>query len=157
MNESEFLRYVLRPLTEEELILLYKANNICYERCVLYSEFIQTLMDLVKHTYLGDDVITNNKEKESHFNWCFNKVVSNFKTELISFSKTSDVYELLYSYCFDFFYNEKDKENMDDKIVKYWAHIFKYSAIKTKSELDTMVDVYKILEKSLFSLEKIVD
>jgi hypothetical protein len=46
---------------------------------------------------------------------------------------------------------------MDDKIVKYWAHIFKYSAIKTKSELDTMVDVYKILEKSLFSLEKIVD
>jgi hypothetical protein len=46
---------------------------------------------------------------------------------------------------------------MTDKMVKYWEHIFKYSAIKTKSELDTMVDVYRIFEKSLFMSEKIED
>jgi len=154
MNESEFLRYVLRPLTDEELTLLYRANNICYERCNLYSDFLQSLMALVKNTYLGDDVVLSIKDKESHFNWCLNKIIENFKLETINFTKTTDLYELLYSYSFDFFYNEKDKDNLTDKMIKYWEHIFKYSAIKTKSELDTMVDIYKIMEKSLFMIEK---
>jgi hypothetical protein len=157
MNEYEFLKYVFRPLTDEELTLLYRANNICYERCDLYSDFLQTIMDLIKTTYLGDDVIKTTQEKESHFKWCFNKVIENFKLENINFTKTSDLYEFLYSYTFDFFYNEKDKDSLNDKIVKYWQHIFKYSAIKTKSELDTMVDIYKILEKSLFLPEKSLD
>jgi hypothetical protein len=154
MNESEFLKYVLRPLTDEELTLLYKANSICYERCGLYSDFIQSLMDLIKKTYLGDDVVVSKNDRESHFNWCLTKIIDNFKAESINFSNTSDVYDLLHSYAFDFFYDEKDKDEMNDKLVKYWEHIFKYSAIKTKSELDTMVDVYKIFEKSLFLSEK---
>jgi hypothetical protein len=137
MNESEFLKYVLRPLTDEELTLLYKANSICYERCGLYSDFIQSLMDLIKKTYLGDDVVVSKNDRESHFNWCLTKIIDNFKAESIKF-----------------FYDEKDKDEMNDKLVKYWEHIFKYSAIKTKSELDTMVDVYKIFEKSLFLSEK---
>ncbi len=156
MNESEFLKYVFRPLTDEELTLLYRANNICYERCNLYSDFLQSLMDLIKTTYLGDDVVKTINDKESHFNWCLNKVIENFKSELINFTKTGDLHELLHSYVFDFFYNDKNKDDLNDKIVKYWQHIFKYSAIKTKSELDAMVDVYKILEKSLFTTEKSV-
>lgn len=154
MNEYEFLKYVFRPLTDEELTLLYRANNICYERCNLYSEFLQSLVELVKNTYLGDDVIKTISDKESHFNWCLNKNIDNFKQEEINFTKTTELYEFLHSYTFDFFYNEKDKNSLNDKIVKYWAHLFKYSAIKTKSELDTMVDIYKILEKSLFMMEK---
>jgi hypothetical protein len=157
MNESEFLRYVLRPLTDEELTLLYKANNICYERCGLYSDFLQSIMDLIKETYLGDDVVISADDRESHFKWCLNKIIINFKDESINFTRTPEIYDLLHTYAFDFFYNEKDKDNMTDKMVKYWEHIFKYSAIKTKSELDTMVDVYRIFEKSLFMSEKIED
>jgi hypothetical protein len=111
-------------------------------------------MDLIKKTYLGDDVVVSKNDRESHFNWCLTKIIDNFKAESINFSNTSDVYDLLHSYAFDFFYDEKDKDEMNDKLVKYWEHIFKYSAIKTKSELDTMVDVYKIFEKSLFLSEK---
>lgn len=154
MNESEFMRYVLRPLTEEELTLLYKANDICYERCYLYSDFLQSLMKVVKNTYLGDDVMIETKDKESHFNWCLNKVIEDFNSEYINFSKTTELYELLHGYSFDFFYDQNEKESLTDKMVKYWEHIFKYSAIKTKSELDTMVEVYKILESSLFFKEK---
>ena len=156
MNEAEFLKYVLRPLSTEELDLLYKANNICYERCTLYSDFLQSLMELIRNTYLGDDVVKTNKDRESHFKWCLNKIIENFKLESIEFTKTSEVYELLHSYSIDFFYVEKEKSTLNDKMIKYWEHIFKYSAIKTKSELDLMVDVYRILEKSLFTKEKIV-
>lgn len=155
MNESEFLKYVLRPLSAEELDLLYKANNICYERCGLYSDFLQSLMELIRNTYLGDDVVKTSKDKESHFNWCLNKIIENFKLESIEFTKTTEVYELLHSYAIDFFYVEKEKSSLNDKMIKYWEHIFKYSGIKTKSELDLMVDVYRILEKSLFTKEKI--
>lgn len=154
MNESEFIKYVLRPLSDEELTLLYKANNICYERCCLYSDFLQSLMELIRSTYLGDDVVVTIKDKESHFNWCLNKILENFNLESINFFKTTEVYDLLYSYCFDFFYNQSEKDLSTDKLTKYWEHIFKYSALKTKSELDTMVEVYRVLENSLFFGEK---
>ena len=134
---------------------MYKANNICYERSSLYSDFLQSLMEIIKSTYLGDDVIFTLNDKESHFNWCLNKIIENFNLESIKFTKTPEMYDLLYTYSFDFFYNQTEKENLTDKMVKYWEHIFKYSSIKTKSELDTMVDVYKILENSLFFKEKV--
>ena len=43
MNSSEFMDYITTPLTYEQMHLLYRANNIKYERCNLYHDFIISL------------------------------------------------------------------------------------------------------------------
>ena len=33
MNSAEFIQYITKELTMEEMTLLYKANNINYDKC----------------------------------------------------------------------------------------------------------------------------
>ena len=37
MNSAEFIKYITNPLTKEEMQLLYKANNVNYDKCRLYA------------------------------------------------------------------------------------------------------------------------
>ena len=57
MNSAEFIEYISKPLTSDEMNLLYKANDINYDRCNLYYDFITSLNRKVVNTFLGDDVI----------------------------------------------------------------------------------------------------
>ena len=66
MNSPEFIEYISKPLTSEEMILLYKANNINYDRCNLYYDFIVTLNKKIINTFLGDDVINSQKDIKNH-------------------------------------------------------------------------------------------
>ena len=66
MNTGEFIKYISIPLTEEEMILLYKANNINYNKCSLFYDYIVSLNNKVCDTFLGDDVINSEKDILSH-------------------------------------------------------------------------------------------
>ncbi len=93
------------------MTLLYRANNVRYDKCVLFYDFIKTLNLLVVNTYLGDDVTLSDEDIKKHFLWCFNKVVGDFKEENIIFSELTDLRtyffhffnELLYGYGFPLF------------------------------------------------------
>lgn len=149
-NTYNFLAYMSMPLSEEEIFLLYKANNVVYERVQLYSDFLETLCTLIVKTYLGEDYIVDNQEK-NHFDWCLNKVVSDFNKENIHFKMSKNFKELCFDYVKDIFYDEEDKELYGDKMIKFWVHTFKYDGVKTKSDLDAFIQMYKILEICLFS------
>ena len=73
MNSAEFIKYITTPLTIEEMNLLYKANNVKYDKCELYYDFILSLNKLVVDTFLGDDVINSEESIKSHFGWCIKK------------------------------------------------------------------------------------
>ena len=149
-NIYNFLAYMNLPLNEEEINLIYKANNINYERCYLYYDFLNSLFSLVNETYLGEEFINGDQEK-IHFDWCLNKVVEDFKKENINFKPKQEFKDLSFTYVKEIFYGEKDKELYGDKMIKFWNHIFKYDGVKTKSDLDALVEMYKILDSSLLS------
>lgn len=138
------------PLTEEEISLVYKAHNVNYERCQLYYDFLDSFFTLINQTYLGEEYI-NGEQEQKHFDWCLNKVVENFKQENINFKLRKEFKELAFSYVKEIFYNEKDKDLYGDKMIKFWNHIFKYDGIKSKSDIDAFVEMYKILDISLLS------
>ena len=85
MNSAEFIEYISKPLTSDEMNLLYKANDINYDRCNLYYDFITSLNRKVVNTFLGDDVINSEEDVKNHFKWCFNDVVEKFSQEGIYF------------------------------------------------------------------------
>ena len=43
-------------MSKESIMMIYGANNIRYEKCELFNDFVQSLLMLAFDTYMGDDV-----------------------------------------------------------------------------------------------------
>ena len=119
MNSAEFIQYITKELTMEEMTLLYKANNINYDKCNLYYEFIMTLNRKVNNTFLGDDVINNEEDIKNHFNWCFNHTIKNFSKEGILFMETDLLKEYFFNFYVELFYYTPTKKDILDKLDKF--------------------------------------
>ena len=149
MNSAEFIKYITNPLTKEEMQLLYKANNVNYDKCKLYHDFILTLNKLIIETFLGSDVIHTSEDIKSHFNWCIDKVIKNFKDENIIFDKTEELKEYFFNFYMELFYKFNDKEDILEKLNKLAILSFDHLRIKTRSDMDVLLELYKLFEKSL--------
>jgi len=145
----ELLNFINTPMSKESMELSYSANNIRYEKCELYSDFIQSLIGLVFDTYMGDE-ITNAKEKKNHFRWCWYRNIESFEREGIYFN--SDLHDYFLGFMLEVYYpiTQKDKNPSTNKnILKLWRFIFDYKTLKSKLDLDNMIDVYKRFELSI--------
>jgi hypothetical protein len=141
----KFLSYLNTPLSKESIAMIYDANNIQFDKCELYGDFVSSLLVLVFDTYLGDD-ITPAGEQVKHFKWCWDKNVDNFKLEGINI-ESDNLYEYFLEYMLEVFYFS-DKMNQNDNL-RLWNDLFNYSKNRTQSDMDTFVEVYKLFEKSL--------
>jgi hypothetical protein len=145
---SEFYGYLTQPMNENQIEVWLKANNIIPEYSDLFYDFVLTLYSLVEMTYLGDDVVFTDEDKQGHFNWCFSKVIEDFEKENINFSSKGQHYDYFWSFFDDAFYFEETRESVDN-IKIFFKSLFNLKGKKTKSELDMYTDLYKILENAL--------
>jgi hypothetical protein len=129
--------------------LLYKANNIKYDKCELYYDFILTLNKLVSETFLGDDVINSEENIKNHFNWCIEKIFDNFKKENIIFDEIDELKNYFYNFYIELFYNINNKKEALEKLNKLPILSFNYSRVKTRSDMDVLLELYRLFEKSL--------
>ena len=130
--------------------VLYASNNIKYEKCELYSDFVQSLLMLVFDTYMGDDIMTL-EDQIKHFNWCWKKSINNFKLEGIFFD-SDKLYNYFLEFTLEVFYNYETKKRFDytDKgILNIWYNVFDYDKIKTQADMDTLIEIYNIFDKSI--------
>lgn len=149
-KKDNFLDYINTPMSKESITMLYNANNIKFEKCELYSDFVQSLLRLAFDTYLGDDV-TSSEEQINHFKWCWIKNKANFAKEGLFFDNKK-LYDYFLEFMLEVYYTSLEKnqfENPDKALLKLWFNIFDYSRVKTHSDVDTLVEIYKIFEKSL--------
>lgn len=149
-DKISFLAYIHNPMSRESIEMLYESNNIKFEKCELYSDFVQSLLLLVFNTYMGDEN-TNLENQFKHFKWCWDKNIRNFEEEGIFFN-SQKLYNYYLEFVFEVFYSNPDKDNYDDNekgILRTWSDIFSYTSIKTNSDVDTMIEIYNIFEQSL--------
>jgi hypothetical protein len=149
MRSSEFMNYISTPLTYEQMHLLYRANNIKYEKCELFYDFIKSVNKVIYKTYLGVGYITNEKEMTQHFNWCVDKVLSDFSEENIIFLEVSQIKEYFYFFYEELFYKIKEGGGKLDKINNLANLSFNYHRLKSRSDIDVLIELYKLLDKSL--------
>jgi hypothetical protein len=145
-----FLKYINTPMSKESITVLYNANNIKYEKCELYNEFIQSLIFLVYDTYMGDD-ITNENDQKNHFNWCWGKNIENFDKEGFIFNSLK-LKNYFLEFMLEVYYpiTQKNENQIAlDNIIKLWVYIFDYNNNKSKSDMDTLIEVYKMFENSI--------
>jgi len=149
-NRVNFLDYINTPMSKESIIVIYGANNIKYEKCEFYNDFVQSLLMLAFDTYMGDDV-TNLDEQENHFKWCWETNISNFMSEGVMFQNIK-LYNYFLEFMLEVFYTSTDKsifESSGRNVLALWDNIFDYNRVKTNADMDTLIEIYRIFEKSL--------
>jgi len=149
MKRSEFMDYISVPLTYEQMHLLYRANNIKYEKCELFHDFIKSINKLIHNTYLGSEFIKTENEIHQHFDWCINKVFDDFKEENIIFEDKKQIKDYFYFFYVELFYNGKGGEDMLIKLNRLPDFSFNYHKLKSRSDIDVLIELYKVLDKSL--------
>ena len=148
--------WVMRPVNHEDVETWFNINNMIFEKRQLFSDFTFSLYDLISSTYLGDEndstsetkLIMSQDEKISHFDWCWLKTITNFKKESIEFRIEGEHKEYYQTFFMDLFYNAEDKI-ISENIIVFLKELFDESKVFTKSYLDMMTEIYKLLNKNL--------
>lgn len=136
-------------MTKESITVLYEEHDIQYEKCVLYSDFIQSLIMLIFDTYMGDDV-TNKTEQLNHFKWCWDRTILDFKKEGIEF-QGDELFHYFLDFIHEVYYKLAKKSESPStykNILKLWSFLFDYNVLKTNVDIDTFLEVYKLFQKS---------
>lgn len=152
---ENYFNYISKPLSNEDVDLWFKVNNIIFEKLDLFSDFFQSLNELIQITYLGFQKDTNESvilmskgDNENHFKWCWKKIISNFEKEKINFFLSGEHLEYFYSFFLENFYEQKDKL-VREMIGQYLSELFDINKSFTKPDLEMLYSVYKTLDKNL--------
>ncbi len=147
-NREGYLEFIVSENYKQQIDVWFKAYNISREKTELFYDFVVTLHDLIIETYLGPDVINLETDQKNHFTWCWDKVIDNFSKEKIYFKNRGNVYEYFWNFFLEaFYYSELDGNIM--RIREYFYILFHFEHRKTRSELDMMTEIYKLLDQNL--------
>lgn len=126
----------------------YRAYNITTEKIELFHDFTYSVFSLINETYLGPDALITEEDQKNHFTWCWDKTIDNLAKEKIYLNKRGIHYEYFWDFFLESFYFLK-MDNEEIKISEYIFKLFNNNHKKTRSELEVLTQIYKLLEKNL--------
>jgi len=156
MNSMEnFFNWMSKVIPNDEVTIWFNIHNMNYEKIELYGDIFKSLNHIVTDTYLGNTsssyetkILLTQEDNESHFDWCWNKVVNDFKKEDIIIKESGEHREYFKSFFIDTFYNHPDR-GVKESIPNFLFEVFDVYKPFSKSDLDILTQIYKMLEKSV--------
>lgn len=153
---DQFFNWLSKPMRPEDIDTWNRANNIIPEYCDLFEDFCFSLYYLVRSTYLGHShgeynetkIGITHDEKIAHFKWCWEKTITNFNKENITFIFSESDYDYFESFYLEVFYDQKDKE-VREAMEDFFTQLFNRKMAVSKSDIEMFTDLYKTLERSL--------
>jgi hypothetical protein len=141
-----------KPLPKDEIIIWFNVHNMTYEKIELYGDVFKSLNQIIVDTYLGDDIsvtkiVLSDEDKTSHFEWCWKKMIDDFRRENILIKYDGEHKEYFKSFYMDTFYNQKE-DSVRQSIPKFLREIFDVGNMYSKSDLDLLTELYKLIEKN---------
>jgi hypothetical protein len=146
----------MTPVNHDDVEVWFNVNNMIYEKRQLFSDLTFSLCYLISSTYLGDDLdntsetklVLSQEDKLKHFDWCWKKTLDNFSKESIRFDVKGEHREYYEKFFMDLFYNAENK-TISENIVKFFQELFDEEKMFTKSDLDMLTEIYKLLNKNI--------
>lgn len=147
---------MMKPVNHDDVEVWFNVNNMIYEKRQLFSDFTFGLHHLIKSTYLGDDtdnksetkLVLSQEEKIGHFDWCWKKTLENFSKENVRFNLKGEHKEYYEKFFMDLFYNAENK-TISENIDAFFEELFDEEKMFTKSDLDMLTEIYKLLNKNI--------
>ena len=149
---ENFFNWITKPLPKDEIIIWFNIHNMTYEKIELYGDFFKSLNQIIMDTYLGDSISETKislspEDNLLHFKWCWNKTIGNFKKENIKIKTDGEHKDYFQSFFMDTFYNQNES-NLKKSIPKFLNEIFEIGITYSKSDLDLLTELYKLIEKN---------
>lgn len=132
---------------KHQIDVWYRTHNIHREKIELFYDFLSSLYNIVDSTFLGTDVIFTDIDQKSHFDWCWNKLLKDFVKEKIFFNENGIHYEYFWNFYREAYYISKLEENTP-RIGEYFFKLFDFKHKKSRSELDILTEIYKLLDQN---------
>ena len=154
MNSMEnFFNWMSKPVPQEDIVIWFNIHNMNYEKIELYGDVFKSLNQTVDDTYMGDDntetkIMMSEDEKESHFEWCWKKTLESFSRENIKITSEGIHKDYFKDFYLDTFYNPTEKK-IREAIPNFLSDVFDVDKPFTKSDLDVLTELYKLLEKNI--------
>lgn len=150
---ENFFEWITRHIPKDDVSVWFDMNDIKYEKIQLYGDIFKSLYFIINDTYLGDDnsetrIVMSDEDKLSHFEWCWSKLISNFKEEKIEINKEGDHKKYFKNFFKDAYYNS-ESINLKEGIDKFLYEIFNIEKPFTKSDLDILTELYKLLDDNV--------
>jgi hypothetical protein len=153
---ENFYSWMMKPVNHDDVEVWFNVNNMIHEKRQLFSDFTFSLYHLISSTYLGDDLdntsetklVLSQEDKLKHFDWCWKKTLDNFLKENIKFNVKGEHREYYEKFFMDLFYNAENK-SISENIVKFFEELFDEEKMFTKSDLDMLTEIYKLLNKNI--------
>ena len=154
MNSMEnFFNWMSKPIPRDEVIIWFNVHNMVVEKVQLYGDIFQSLNQIIVDTYLGEEdketkISITQDDKIAHFEWSWKKTLENFKKEKINIKNSGEHKDYFKDFFLETFYNQKEK-NVKHSIPKFINDVFDVEKEFSKSDLDILTELYKLLEKNL--------
>ena len=154
MNSMEnFFNWVSKPVPKEEVLVWFNINNMNFEKVELYGDFFKSLNTKVSDTYFEEDnyetkISLSEENKKEHFEWCWTKTLEDFAKENINFNPEGEHKNYFKKFYFETFYTSGQK-NIKEAIPSFLDEVFSLDKPFSKSDLEIMTEIYKLLEKNL--------
>ena len=150
---ENFFRWMSNPISKEEVLIWFNIHNLNYEKIELYGDFVKSLYQTIIDTYLGDDeletrISLREEDKIAHFEWCWNKVLDDFRKENIVIKNEGQHKDYFKSFFLDSFYNSNQR-NLKVAIPEFIEDVFNLEKPFTKSDLDILTELYNMFEKNM--------
>jgi hypothetical protein len=145
---ENFFNWMTKPLPQDEVIIWFN-----YEKIELYGDISKSLTKIIMDTYLGESVsetkiMLSDEDNMAHFEWSWNKMIEDFRKENIKIKFKGDHKDYFQSFFKDTFYNQP-KESIKHSIDKFLIEIFDTEVTFSKSDLDLLTELYKLMEKNM--------
>ncbi|MFM7018527.1 hypothetical protein [Flavobacterium sp.] len=147
-NGESYLEFITSENYKQQIDIWYKAYNISREKTELFYDFIVSLYELIDNTYLGSDVINTEEDQRNHFNWCWDKTIDSYNKEKIFIKERDSAYQYFWNFFSEAYYYMQHTDTAI-RINDYFKILFSFKHRKSRSELDMLTEIYKLLEQNL--------
>lgn len=149
---ENFFNWMAKPLPKDEIIIWFNIHNMTYEKIELYGDVFKSLNHIISDTYLGDEfsetkITLSDDDKMSHFDWCWKRMINDFRRENILIKYDGEHKEYFKSFYMETFYNQNE-DKIKNSIPKFLSDIFDVGMMYSKSDLDLLTELYKLIEKN---------
>jgi len=144
---DEFIETSNLDKYKHQIDVWYRVYNIQREKIELFYDFLSSLYFIVDSTFLGPDVLFTDIDQKNHFNWCWNKILTDFSKEKIFFKEIGTHHDYFWNFFREAYYFNKT-ENNESRIDEYFFKLFDFKHKKSRSELDTLTEIYKLLDQN---------
>jgi hypothetical protein len=150
---ENFFNWMTKPMPQEDVIIWFNIHNMTYEKIELYGDIAKSLTKIIMDTYLGETVsetkiMMSDEDKMAHFDWCWKTMVEDFRKENIIVKLNGEHKDYFRGFYLDTFYQPAEK-NIKVSIPSFIFDVFDVEKTFTKSDLDILTELYKLMEKNL--------